>query len=342
MINDFFNYWNQFCSVQRLIFIDYPNYLHNEIDTTVFKLFKRCLWKLFLDNNYFIKSIFILLITLSILSFIRSKIILKLVSRFIRIGLIAEKDGRKFYECFWCFICHLVTFIITWIIIVKENCLINTKQFWLDFDRQSIPFLFGFIYAFKTSFYIDSTYAMMFVYASENITPIYFIHHMTTILLLILGYMTKNYLNGIVMIYLFGQDTLLMQFSKCLIKLQLPIIQQNRNQIRRILFYIFVLLWLYNRLYRYPLIIIPDLVLFASENFHLDWSILGYILILLLLIIFMVSLLWTIFILKIIISTLFDQKNLYHLDVQDIEPQYIVEQQQQQQNNNNNNNYKHE
>ncbi|KAH7644083.1 tlc lipid binding domain-like protein [Dermatophagoides farinae] len=329
MIEHFFNYLNQFWFVHRLIFIDYPNYLRTEIDTTIIELLIQCLWKLFLDNNFFIRPAFILSLSLFIVSFIRSTVVTSIVSRFVQNGIVAENDARKFYECFWCFLCHLLTFAVTWIVVNSNNCLLDPKQFWSDMNRQSIPILYGFIFAFKTSFYIDSTYSMMYVYVSEKMTPIYMIHHMTTISLLILSYMTKNYLNGITIIYLFGQDTLLMQFSKCIIRIQLQIIQRNRNLVRRILFYGFATLWMYNRIYRYPLIIIPELALFASKNFHLDWSILGYILILLLWIILVVSLFWTVFIVKIVSSTLLDQKDIYHLDVQDSEQQQQQQQQQQ-------------
>lgn len=151
------------------------------------------------------------------------------------------------------------------------------------------------LYIFEISHYVHSLYAVVYINVWNNVDSVaMFVHHIFAILLLSISYLTKTYQMGNLVLYLHDICDVIMEGTKCLLKLELTSkwAIKAREVIKVICFGLLLFFWFYFRLYLFPLRVIFPGVLYSTTNTVDTWFPLSFTLFCLLWLVFILNSYW--------------------------------------------------
>lgn len=151
------------------------------------------------------------------------------------------------------------------------------------------------MYIFEVAHYVHSLYAVLYINVWNNADSIaMFVHHIFAILLLSISYLTKTYQMGNLVLYLHDICDVIMEGTKCLLKLELTSkwAIRAREVIKVICFGLLLFFWFYFRLYLFPLRVIYPGVLYSTANTVDTWFPLSFTLFCLLWLVFLLNSYW--------------------------------------------------
>ena len=248
--------------------------LFNQIDGhTFFNDFFNCLIKLFYRNNFFLIEIISLSLAIWIHSIGRHLFTIHIIDKFVKNEIIHEKYRKRFIRFGWNFIMIMLSVAISWKFNTDTGCLKNLSLLWSDYNKidKSLPFLYLAGILIHTSYYLYSSYALIYHDERDKDLIVFLIHHMIVIIIATTSYMVgKTYLTSAVG-FLLELNELIVSL-KILLKLQLQFIKNNVNLIRLLLLSILTIFWFQNRLFIYPYIVLESLQFLQQSCGQSDWN----------------------------------------------------------------------
>lgn len=209
-------------------------------------------------NNYYQTEFVYIIAALCVISLIRYLIFDVICDILVSNGFVLEKHRNKFCHDFWIFIFRTPLYLLAWNIYNETDTFENMGNV-----HMIIPFKIRFLYLISISEYIHSTGLLLFGYHHDKDAPIWIIHHLIGVLILILSYIIRQHLFIVAGIFMM-EITDIFVFSKFALKLQIHLIQKYINHVRIIFFPISLFVWCFSRLYAYPLILSP----LVMKNFY--------------------------------------------------------------------------
>ncbi|KAJ6223132.1 hypothetical protein RDWZM_001677 [Blomia tropicalis] len=172
---------------------------------------------------------------------------------------IPEREAKKIPESAWKFIFYLTTWISAAILIFgneKAQYFKYPERVWQNYSVKS-PIENGIyaLYMIELSFYIHSLYTTMLVDIRRKDTLTLMFHHIICILLLTISYCNKTHKSGLLCLFLHDGSDVLLEGTKLIrsFKIQNGKTYSHVETFVNIGFGLFLLTWVTNRLYWFPI-----------------------------------------------------------------------------------------
>jgi len=178
---------------------------------------------------------------------------------FARLCGMSKKDVQKYPESAWKFLFYLSTFSASVYIIFGKQCcpyFDNPSMAWINYSMNDvIPQDISILYILEVSFYIHSIYAVLFLDEWRKDSLVMFIHHIITVSLLSLSFMTKAHRIGVLVILLHDGCDVIMEGTKCLLNYKSigGLCAKIMDVLSAIGYISFLIFWFVCRLYWFPL-----------------------------------------------------------------------------------------
>lgn len=187
--------------------------------------------------------------------YLTKKIIVPLTIR----RTIPEREAKKIPESAWKFVFYLTTWISAAILIFgneKAQYFKYPERVWQNYSVKS-PIENGIyaLYMIELSFYIHSLYTTMLVDIRRKDTLTLMFHHIICILLLTISYCNKTHKSGLLCLFLHDGSDVLLEGTKLIrsFKIQNGKTYSHVETFVNIGFGLFLLTWVTNRLYWFPI-----------------------------------------------------------------------------------------
>ncbi|KAI2797500.1 Ceramide synthase 1, partial [Blomia tropicalis] len=241
----------------------------------------------------------------TLVRYLLTNIVIKFMFKY---ELLNPKNKKRFMESMYSCIFYMGSFYVAYSIEQKEQYLKYPLRLWQGFTfADTMPSLVQFLYFMEVSHYIHSSYAVFFVNQWIHLDSIImFIHHIFALLLLAISYLTKMHRVAVLIVYLFDICDIIMEFGKCLLKLQLtrPIVIKMVEMFKIICFGNLIFFWFFFRLYQFPLKVIHSAAVCFTHNPIELWFPLSITLYSLLLLLFLLNLYWGLLLLRVLFKAL--------------------------------------
>ncbi|KAH9501934.1 Ceramide synthase 1 [Dermatophagoides farinae] len=226
-------------------------------------------------NNYYWMEIISIVVCIILLAIIRYVLVNKFIIKQLRHYrlILGHHDHHRFGNNLWNCLFYMHTFTLSWWIMANIGCLEYPKRFWINNSSDiyyggQTSMIIMYLYLIDISNYIYSMIYLCKNYRQQlwdKDSPMIIIHHLAAILLFTLSHMINMHRMGVAIIFLL-EISEIFYFLRCMVKLQIHFIQRWQNSIRFIGFTSMCIVWLYNRLYRYPLIILTSVIDYGYQN----------------------------------------------------------------------------
>lgn len=175
-----------------------------------------------------------------------------------RLNFTVKSDGEKFPESLWKFLIYSLMWSYLYYLIIicgKYDYFHNPNLTWIHWSHKiDIPFDIQIIYFVECGFYLHSIYATLYMDMKRRDHNLMLMHHVVTILLLMLSYSFRFYRFGIMTLFFHDINDILLEFTKCNVYLR----KRNgrfylyHERITEIGFVSFLISWCISRLYWFP------------------------------------------------------------------------------------------
>ncbi|XP_027204259.2 uncharacterized protein LOC113797984 [Dermatophagoides pteronyssinus] len=265
---------------------------HNQSCRSFWSDLRQTIFHLIPLNNYFFTEILCILLGTWIFWNLRRLWFEKFIDNLIANKILFVEHRYKFDENFWVSIHRIILFLFALKIVSETNDYINIGNHNINVSTQVKLF-----FLFDICEYIRATIELVVGVKKYKDKWVFISHHMITIGLITLSYMTRQHLIGVLTIYILESSSIFV-YSRCILKLQFGWIRNYLRMWRVLLFLILLIVWTPNRLYEYPFNLLPKVGHTTRNYCQLEAMSILIILYSFLYFIYLVNIYWTFLIIK--------------------------------------------